>query len=165
VKATLKERRIDVVRRLKLALKEIDRMCREQGDALAGPIQWPYDKFLDDLSSDIHCLASLYDLGNKSIWSCILAIENKRTSLNLRGRIEDLVSRASKLYQVPRAIQIQRQARAGSSNAKACFKNLQKCFKGQREIRSIDWEQHHAILAPKTSLERCETLAAQICID
>ena len=146
-------------------------MCREpvgpRAKGAKGLIQWPSDKDLEGLSGAIRDLASLYSRGDGSTWSCILAIQNKRPSLNLQKRIEDLVNRASKFYwKLPRAIEIKRQAKEGHEAAKACFKDLQKCSQGQAGIMSIKWDNHGTILAPSAAKgETCKDRAAQICID
>ena len=140
-----------------------------QGDPLApkGLTLWPSSSNLEKLSDVIRSVASLYDRGNGSTWSCIFAIQNKRPSLKLQKRIEGMIDRASKLYgELPRAIKIQRQAKEGSEAAKACFEDLQKCFNGQAELVSIHWERHDKTLAPRaTKRESCREKAAQICID
>ena len=146
-------------------------MCREpvgpSAKGAKGLIQWPSDKDLEGLSGAIRDLASLYSRGDGSTWSCILAVQNKRPSLQLRKRIEDLADRASKLYwKLPRAIGIEKQAKEGSVAAEACLKDLQKCYNGQAEIVSIKWERHDAILAPRAAKgETRRERAAQICLD
>jgi hypothetical protein len=165
----LKSIRDKVTELLDFHLEGINQMCRARGDPLApkGQTLWPSSRDLDELSGAIRSAASLYDRGNGSTWSCILAIQNKRPSLNLQKRIEGMVDRASKLYgELPRAIEIQRQAKEGSAAAEACFKDLQKCFDGQARIMSIKWEKHDAILVPNVpKRETCRDKAAQICID
>jgi hypothetical protein len=96
-----------------------------------------------------------------------LAIQNKRPSLKLRKRIEDMVDRAAKLYwQKPRATEIEKQAEEGDAKAKACLADLEKCIRGQAEIMSIEWNKHGEILEPsRAEGESCREKAAQICID
>jgi len=142
----------------------MDRFCLKSKDA---HIEWPSDKFLDRFSEAIRRSASLYDRGGDTIWDCVKVLENRRRSLNLRERIEDLVGRARKLYlPEPRALQIHKQALEGSETSQKCFEALQECFEGKRQLASIKWEAHWAILTPRPTLrESCETRAAQICID
>jgi hypothetical protein len=149
-------------------LEEIHKTCRAQQDPMAnGPTQWPSDRELDELSAAIRRLASLYGKKSGSTWSRILVVQNKRPSLKLKRRIEELVGRASDLYmKLPRAIEIQRQAKEGSETAKACFADLRKCFNGQAGLASIHWDQHDKILAPRAAKgENCRDKAAQICLD
>jgi hypothetical protein len=148
-------------------------MCRAPGDplrqppALRGETLWPTNEFLEGLSGAIRDLASSYSRGEGSTWSCILAIQNKRPALKLRKRIEDLVDRAFKLrWKLPRALEISREANAGSEPAKACLADLEKCFDGQAGIMSIEWNKHGEILKPnRAEGESCRDKAAQICID
>ena len=78
-----------------------------------------------------------------------------------------MVDRAAKLYwKLPRAIEIRRQAKERDAADKACFADLRKCYNGQAEIVSIDWEQHDKVLAPNAAKgETCRDKAAQICLD
>jgi hypothetical protein len=150
-------------------LEAINQMCRAPNDPLApeGLTLWPSDKDLEELSRAIRDLASSYSRGAGSTWSCILAVQNKRPSLKLRKRVEDLVDRALKLSgKLPRAIEIHRQAMAGSEAAMSCFADLGTCFDGRAEIMSINWDMHSAILAPSAAKgESYRERAAQICID
>lgn len=130
-----------------------------------GHVEWPRGRFLDRFSEAIRRSASLYFRGGQTIWSCVEAIENRRPSLDLRQRIEDLVKRARKLYlPEPRAIQIRKQALDGNEASKRCFEALRECYEGKSRFTSINWKEHGAILAPRPA-ESYEARAAQICID
>jgi hypothetical protein len=157
------------VERLEIYLDGCNQMCREPNDprALEGQTLWPPQGYLDLLERAIRDLASLYSRGEGSTWSCILAIENNRPSLKLKKRIEGLVDRASELSrELPRAIEIYRQAMAGSEAARSCYGDLGKCFDGQSGIMSIKWHNHETILETSTTEgESCRDKAAQICID
>jgi hypothetical protein len=82
---------------LACCLKEIGNFCLESDPPRSGaPTQWPDGQFLERLSEAIRLSASLYSRGRGTIWDCVKALENRRTSLKLQKRIEDLVRRAAR---------------------------------------------------------------------
>ena len=126
---------------LKFHLEDFHKMCRSPSHPLApkGRTLWPSRRGLDELEDVIRLLAALYDGGRGSTWSRILAIEKNRPALHLRKRIKELVDRAVGLCgELPRALEIARQARGGSVAAKACLKDLQKCIDGQAGLMSVE---------------------------
>ena len=163
-----KSTRDEAAKQLKGLLQEINGMCRPEQRPLAlhKSTIWPSITVLGDLWRYIYRLASLYNRHVGPMWSCILAVENRRPRLNLQKRIEDMVDRASKLYRHwPHALdEIRKEAKEGNVAAKACFEDLQKCAWGKSEMASVDWEQYRIILAPAEG-ETCREKAAQICID
>jgi len=158
----LQPSRRDLVSRLDECTREIFGLCRDTG---GGQTLWPDDKLLDDISTNIRALASLYKHDPETIWQCIIALQSRRkTVLKLRKSIEALVDRASNFLSEPEAIRIQRQGIAGNESAKRCYEDLKKCRDGQSKIASVDWDQYHDILSPRSN-EGCHDRATQILID
>ena len=155
----------DLLRRLKARLGEMIMLCFAK-EAILGPGQtfWPSQAWLDELSECIWRLASLHRRGGKDLWTCVRAIDNRHSRLNLGGKIEKLVDRAAKLYYEPAALAIQRQAIAGNQAAYGCFAALKRCHDGRSEIASENWSQYPEILQPRPA-ESCEAKAAQLVID
>ena len=105
-----------------------------------------------------------YRRGGKDLWTCVRAIDNRHSRLNLGGKIEKFVDRATKLYYEPAAFAIQRQAIAGNQVAYGCFAALKRCHDGRSEIASENWSDYPKILRPRPA-ESCEAKAAQLVID
>ena len=129
-----------------------------------GEIYWPRKAWLNELSKIIRRFSSLHLRGGNELWSCVKAIDNRRSALKLSRTIERLVDRAAKLRNEPAAFAIQRQAIAGNRAAHRCFAALERCHHGKSTFASEDWEQFREILQPRSD-ETCEAKASQILAD
>jgi hypothetical protein len=116
---------------LKWCLNEMQGFCHKSDDRA----QWPSDQFLDRFSEAIWRSASIYHRGGETLWDWVNAVENRRPSLKLRKRIEDLVKRARQLYlPEPRARHIRKQGLDGSEPSKKCFEALRECCEGKSQF-------------------------------
>jgi hypothetical protein len=150
---------------LKEALKQMQIFCRNEKEFANAPVTlWPGKECLEKLSKRIISLANVQKRGRKNVRASIRALQNRYKSLMLSRSIENLVTRAARLYQEPFAIQIQRQGIAGNERATECFEALRRCRDRVSAIVCEDWERHREVLLPE-SVETCQTRAAQVVID
>jgi hypothetical protein len=157
--------RADLLHRLKACITQMHTFCYDKEATLRpGEIYWPRKAWLNELSKIIRRFSSFHLRGGNELWSCVKALDNRRSALKLSGKIERLVDRAAKLRNEPAAFAIQRQAIAGNRAAYGCFAALQRCHAGRSKILSENWEPYRAILRPPPA-ETCAARAEQLIAD
>jgi len=147
---TLGTSKANLLNRLKECLTKMDTLCYDKETTLRpGEIFWPRQPWLNELSTIIRRLSSLYRRGCNELWSYIKALDNHYPALRLSGKITKLVDRATKAYYEPLAIAIQRQPASGNQPASDCFAALSRCRDGKSHIASEDWATYAKILRPR----------------